>query len=105
MISAKEFLKEAYLRRYGKEPSNDSELAEYLVYCNDKIHSEEVSEHRWWIETLDVTNIEGRLVGYGWGKTTGDNALSDLGWEFDWGTVGFVKAKQVTTTVYDYEVE
>jgi len=97
--AVKEYLKGYNAKNeYGIE---DDDLLETLLE-GDQIYSKVTSKHRWWNCTLVVVDIGGKLIGYEWAATTGDNTARDLGWEFDEDSVCFVEKKeeQVTVTTY-----
>lgn len=98
-MNAKEFLKQ-YAEKQGYN-TDDSTLEEILAESKI-IHEERDGSHRWWFDLFRVAKIDGELIGYGWAENSGDMSIRDAGWEFDWSSVGFVDAKQVMTTTYEY---
>ena len=82
----------------GWEP-NDLNMQEVLLY-GDAVFTENRGSHRWWDDIFRVVDVGGTLIGCWGAHTTGDTGLGDVGWEFEWGSLCEVEAKEVTTTVY-----
>lgn len=62
--------------------------------------SEVTSSSRWWDNLFVVQEINGKLVGYEWARTTGDMSIWDVGWEFDEDSICFVEPYDVTVIKY-----
>lgn len=62
--------------------------------------SEVTSSSRWWNNLFVVSEMNGKLVGYDWAKTTGDTSIWDTGWEFDEDSICFVEPYEVTKIKY-----
>lgn len=82
----------------GYEP-NDQNLIETLTEAK-LVYKETVGEHRWWNDELRVVKIGDSYFGFMWANSTGDTGLSDLGWEFDFGSVDFYESKEVIQIVF-----
>lgn len=80
-------------------PITDGNLLETLTEA-ESVYEEEGDAHRWWIDTFKVVKIGDKFIGYGWGKVTGDNGLSDTGWEFFKGSAVFCVPKTITNVIY-----
>lgn len=78
----------------GRDPED------LLCYETDPIYTEEVGDRRWWIDTFNVTNLDGVLVGWFGCKATGDASPGDVGWKFDASDICEVEAYEVTETRY-----
>ena len=79
MNTALESLKE-YCIRKGYDP--DEDLYEILQEGN-VVHFEVYDSRRWWNDTENVTEIEGKLYRWYGAETTGDDSPRDVGWEFN----------------------
>lgn len=57
-------------------------------------------DHRWWTTVSRVCEIEGKFIGYEYAECTGDDSLSDMGWEPDESSICFCEPYKVTQTLY-----
>ena len=67
---------------------------------SDAIYSEETCGSRWWNNTFQVSEINGKLIGYDWAETTGDDSPYWKGWVFDEDSICYVEPKEVIITKY-----
>jgi len=65
-----------------------------------KVFSEVIDKRRWYNSTFNVSMIEGNLICYNWAENTGDDSLSDIGWEPDISSIRFCESYPVTVTRY-----
>ena len=92
-------LKNHFTKRFPGETPDRSELKEILLDAPVAWEGDE-DEHRWIIYITRVVKIDDMYISYSWGKCTGDNSLTDAGFEWDWDFVHEVVPKKVEKTVY-----
>ena len=93
----------AYLENYNIENgygTSDEELIETLCE-EEEVYRKPLTKHRWWTDIFVVVDVGGKLIGYDWAETTGDNSPQDVGWEFDQRSICEVKSREVVKTVYE----
>lgn len=73
---------------------------EALVFESVDVYEEETGSRRWWIDTFKVVKLGDLLIGFDYAKTTGDDSLSDIGWEFDESTICEVEQYEHKETRY-----
>ena len=106
-MSAQEFLMD-YLLNHPDNHNIDGEpfttnLVDFFIEIGSEcIWNEKVSSSRWWDNYFLVTNINGRLIGYNWAFTTGDDSAFDKGWEFDENSICFVEPYTEVKTITKY---
>lgn len=71
-----------------------------LLTSKKVFYQEPAGRHRWWNDVYTVVEIDGRLIGFIDGETTGDDGLYDVGWKFDESTISEAEAYEVTVTKY-----
>ena len=98
MNEALKYVKDV-ITKEGYDAEDDDMILEFL---ENTIHVEDYDERRWWIETFCVTELEGKLIGYGGARTTGDDSPYDKGWEFDPSSIHFVEKKVEMVEVVKY---
>lgn len=105
MNKAKEFL----IDYMNNHPDNRDEhsnkpyftsLYKMLREIYDSDYEEETYGSRWWDNIFVVQEINGKLIGFEWATTTGDDSPYDKGWEFDEDSICFVEPYEVTITKY-----
>jgi hypothetical protein len=64
------------------------------------LYKEDLHDSRWWTNIFVVDNINGRLIGYNWASTTGDDTPYEKGWEFDEDSICYVEPYEVTEIKY-----
>jgi hypothetical protein len=101
MSEALKFLK-AYVEDEGFDADDDSILLEFLEEDGPIVHHEDYDERRWWTETFNVTEINGRLIGWYGAKTTGDASAEERGWEFEPTEVHFVERRTKTVVIEEF---
>lgn len=79
---------------------NDEEAFSEIVRYGKIVFTEVGESHRWYSEEWNVVDVDGMLIGFGDFYITGDNSASDMGLEFDWGSVCEVEAVEVMKTIY-----
>lgn len=104
-MTAKEFVLDYVLNhpdnRNDKGEPFFSDLMEFFKDSGYCFHwSETTSSSRWWDNLFVVSKMNGRLIGYKWARTTGDNSIWDTGWEFDEDSICFVEPYEVTELKY-----
>jgi hypothetical protein len=67
---------------------------------NDFIWNEDYGDSRWWKNLFCVQEINGKMIGYGWATTTGDDSIFDKGWSFDEDSICYVKEQIIKKTIY-----
>lgn len=104
-MTAKEFVLDYALNH--SDNKNDkgepyfADLEEFFRECGYEYDwSEVTSSSRWWDNLFVVSEINGRLIGYDWARTTGDMSIWDIGWEFDEDSICFVEPYEVTKIKY-----
>lgn len=70
------------------------------LQCCKRLHEEKTAEHRWYFDTFNVVEWNGRLVGYDYFSTIGDNSIRDMDLEFDPDSVREVERQEITQTVF-----
>ena len=105
--TAKEFL----LDYIQNSPENRNDKTGLPYYRNlteffnevgyDYDHYEEKGDSRWWSNGFAVQEINGKLIGYEWATTTGDDSPTDKGWQFNENSICFVEKKQKTIDYYE----
>ena len=104
-MTAREFLMDYLLNHpdnHNKDgkPFTDNLTRFFREIGRDYKSVESEGDSRWWTNLFVVQEINGRLIGYGWASTTGDNSIWDAGWEFDEDSICFVEPYEVTMTKY-----
>lgn len=104
-MTAKEFVLDYVLNhsdnRNDKGEPYYSNLEEFFRDCGYEYDwSEKTSSSRWWDNLFVVSEMNGRLIGYDWARTTGDMGIWDTGWEFDEDSICFVEPYEVTKIKY-----
>lgn len=75
-------------------------LYDLISESYDAIYSEDLGDSRWWTNTFVVDEFDGKLIGFKWAETTGDDTPYEKGWEFDEDSICFVEPYDVTITKY-----
>lgn len=102
MNDVKEWLK-AYNKEQGyPDTENGEELIEILTECGKDVWEGNFYDSRWWRNYTVVTQINDKYIQYEWASANRDESIFDLGWEFNWKTVKFVKPIEKTITVTEY---
>lgn len=104
-MTAKEFVLDYALNhpdnRNDKGEPYFSNLKEFFNECGYEYdYSEITHSSRWWDNLFVVQEINGKMIGYNWAHSTGDNSIWDIGWEFDENSICFVEEYTVTVTKY-----
>ena len=96
---------EEHLKKYCESngwSTNMDTIKEVLIEA-DSVWTGNESERRWWIDLTKVVEIDGVLIGFDYAHSTGDQSLSDLGWEFNFDSIKEYSSREETRVVKIYE--
>lgn len=105
MNKAKEFLID-YMNNHPDNLNKETgkpyfdDLYDMLREIYDLEYHEDTYGSRHWDNIFVVQEINGKLIGFEWATTTGDDSPYDKGWEFDEDSICFVEPYEVTITKY-----
>ena len=91
-----------YLEKFNADNgygTSDKDIIETLLE-EEEVYRETLTKHRWWIGIFVVVDVGGKLIGYDWAETTGDNTAEEAGWEFDPESICEVKTQEVKQIIY-----
>jgi hypothetical protein len=94
---------EKYCSDNGFDCDDDNDIWETLLDSGSMVFQKETRSARWWNECFYVVDLAGRLIGFDWAETTGDESAKDKGFEPDVKSICNVEKteKQVTVITYD----
>ena len=104
MSKAKEFLLD-YMNNHPDNINKDGKpyfqsLYKMLNEIYSPIETQDEWASRWWTNFFAVQEINGKLIGFMWASTTGDDSAYWKGWKFDEDSICFVEPYEVTVTKY-----
>lgn len=102
MNELKDFIKDFFKTEKDWTFKDDKELAEFLCFELDGIHTEELGSRRWWNDIQVIHKIGDRYFSISSARTTGDDSPYDVGFEPDISTLKEVKPVTETITITKY---
>ena len=92
-----------YLIEHNEKNGHGTDLSDLMETLIDApvVWEGEHDEHRWIIYFTRVGQVGDMFISYEYATCTGDNSLSDAGFEWDWDSVCECKPKEVKTIIYE----
>jgi hypothetical protein len=89
-----------HVKKYNESKNysiDEPSLIETIRECGKPLWQGNPSKHRWWTEYTNVVVLNGMIIGYRDGESSGDE---DAGYEFNPASIHEYEPKEVTKTIY-----